>query len=341
MKRYNHPFVFIVACTLLLVMQLISCEKSDTAGTMAPNNVTGKTMTMYDEENDVCYIIAFTSNTFAKIKLGRYYGDTQLSVSSVKYEKTGYNFAVLHFIASDPSSTNNYNLTFSLLFASPNQGTVSADSRAQTFTLFDGLPQWEDSTTEPEQDPEPDPTIEIENNIKKYVQVIINAPNAVYHNLDYNGQVRAYEGYNFPYRWAIAVDFKTQLYTIYPNKKISYGYECGYKGYGNGYEYYCYQTYSSSDAKSSFSLPSALLYPPIDGPWSAKDDSQMKGSEILVTQLIVYEKKGVLTNEESDMQQLCLSILSKYESTAKELWQGRAFVEIDGNKYYIKNFKFN
>ena len=322
-------------------MQLISCEKSDTAGTMAPNNVAEKTMTMYDEENDVCYIIAFTSNTSAKIKLGRYYGDTQLSVSSVKYEKTGYNSAVLHFIASDPSSTNNYNLTFSLLFASPNQGTVSADSRAQTFTLFDGLPQWEDFTTEPEQDPEPDPTIEIENNIKKYVQVIINAPNAVYHYLDYNGQVRAYEGYNFPYRWAIAVDFKTQLYTIYPEKTISYGYECGYKGYGNGYEYYCCMTVPGSDAKPSFSMPSAPLYLPIDGPWSSKDANVMEDGSLLLRSLMWYDKEGALTSEEQANKDIFFPLFEKYESVAKNLWQGRAFVEIDGNRYYIKNFKFN
>lgn len=345
MKKLTHLWsIGLISLMFLLMLLITSCEGND-VNSMAPSNVTGKTMTIYDEDVDAIYIIYFSSNTSASITYGPAYGGGKLAFSSIQYKKSGYNSALLQISGAYRQGSTNItpsNINISLIFLSPNQGAATGDDRYVSFTLFDGKPQGGDSTTnpEPEPEPEPDPTVEIENNIKNNVQVTFNASGSSFSYVS-GGYMYTASNYPFPTRWAIAINITTNLQTIYPSKKITYGYECGYKGYGNGYEYYCARSFTGSDAPSYFSLPSAMLYLPIDGPWSSNDAKYFTDPAHTILTLMSYEAKGTLTSEEKANLNILLTPFEKYESTARNLWQGRVYVQMDGKKYYIKSFKFN
>jgi len=133
--------LIILLCAFISsVLFLTSCEGSN-AGGGAPISVANKTIKMYDEDKDLIYEMNFSSNTSAIIFTGFVYGNREVFYSSIKYKKTGHSSATIQIedsysILADGSKSTIHDINFSLIFISPNQGTVSGSTRALTFTLF-------------------------------------------------------------------------------------------------------------------------------------------------------------------------------------------------------------
>ena len=112
---------------------LIFTSCKDDLGT-APKDVSGKTMHIAG------YTIKFSSNTSGQVQFltsPEEYGTW--SYSRIAYEKTSPTSATLRISGSESSDYYGYwgqemEFQFTLLFASPNEGTYNAGSG--TFTLF-------------------------------------------------------------------------------------------------------------------------------------------------------------------------------------------------------------
>ena len=139
--------ILAIACSIMCLF-LPSCDKNEVS-TYAPNNVSGKTMTINGTSAGTIHI-AFTSNSSARITRN---DGSSLSFTSVSYTKTNFNAASVRingiFINFGSSSaTDDENL--SLIFTSSSQGvvngsynrrwtdgsTMSGSIEHQSFTIF-------------------------------------------------------------------------------------------------------------------------------------------------------------------------------------------------------------
>lgn len=107
---------------------LASCEGGGASGN-APKDVKGKTMKVFNKQGEHAWTIVFSSNSSANVT--RHFSHEKKAPTNASYKKTSDDSAVLQLLYSDGSIYTEY----SLLFASPNQGTATGNA-INTFTLL-------------------------------------------------------------------------------------------------------------------------------------------------------------------------------------------------------------
>lgn len=131
-------------------------------------------------------------------------------------------------------------------------------------------------------------------------------------------KVSAYSNYS----WNISIT--TNLEKVYPNKTIKYGNLCGYNDLP--YIYRTYFTLNGNYIKED--VPLFIKY----------DGSPYVEEHMYWESLVALAKKTSLTESEQLLKVACVTYCDKVESKALAQYWGQVFVEIDGEKYIIKEY---
>jgi hypothetical protein len=122
--------------------------------------------------------------------------------------------------------------------------------------------------------------------------------------------------------YAYTIDYSTTLASVFPGQTIKYGVEIGYGSYD-------WQMYAKGSG-SIYRLDCCVFINGSGSPYSNEGFLYFSYSNLKDKSNLSSDQRGLLSD--------ILSEYRKKESAAKSSFQGRAFVEIDGNKYFIKNF---
>lgn len=129
------------------------------------------------------------------------------------------------------------------------------------------------------------------------------------------------------YSWDITIS--TTLSDVYPSNSISYGIDCGYDG---NYQYYKY-----ADGSGNTYSVTAELY-------MTKDNTPYVSLGMYYISYLSYlekQKKGTLKDYDKEPFQTITKALKNKENEAKSRYCCRVFVEIDNEKYFIKQINWN
>lgn len=131
--------------------------------------------------------------------------------------------------------------------------------------------------------------------------------------------VSAYKNYS----WDISIT--TSLESIYSNKTIKYGILCGYN---NRPQYYYWKYFTLQGKSIKETVP---LF--VDGTGSPYVEHYMYWQS-----LVALAEKTSLTESEQMLKVSCIRYCNEVEDDALDEYWGQVFVEIDGEKYIVKEY---
>ena len=128
------------------------------------------------------------------------------------------------------------------------------------------------------------------------------------------------------FNYCYQIDITSTLSGVYPNSVIKYGIECGYGDYK-------YQKYAVATGENSYSCVSSIF---LDSEEEFADEAMYWRSYM---ELLEWMEVRNLNEDEQDLYNEIVKTMKSSESKAKSQYQGRVFVEVDNERYYIKTFK--
>lgn len=131
--------------------------------------------------------------------------------------------------------------------------------------------------------------------------------------------VSAYKNYS----WDISIT--TSLESVYSNKTIKYGILCGYN---NRPQYYYWKYFTLQGKSIKETVP---LF--VDGTGSPYAEHYLYWCS-----LVALAEKTSLTESEQMLKVSCIRYCNEVEDDALDEYWGQVFVEIDGEKYIVKEY---
>lgn len=125
------------------------------------------------------------------------------------------------------------------------------------------------------------------------------------------------------YCWTISI--VTYLHDVYPNKTIKYGILYGYNNLPQ-YSYLTYFTLNGNNIKED--VPVFIKY----------DGSPYTEHYLYWCSLVALAEKTSLTESEQMLKVSCIRYCDEVEDDALDEYWGQVFVEIDGEKYIVKEY---
>lgn len=125
--------------------------------------------------------------------------------------------------------------------------------------------------------------------------------------------------------YSYQIEIVSNVADLYTTKTFRYGIECGY----GSYDWEKYATHKQGN-----------IYVCVSSVFIETEDEFATESFYWSSYIDLLKKKETreLREDEQQLYDDIVKILRKSENKAKNQYQGRVFVEVDGNRYYIKDF---